>query len=252
MIHDLIYNGKNLRSFGFAIKERPFYSIAERDFELTDIIGGNGAVITDNGGYKNVEFSYAINSIPYWCSEKTEQQLAQEIIDWLYNFDGDYRLLRDTYNNGYFCYAICKTPEKISSVIGKSLDTTVTFSRKPFWYSDLGQQQIISHPENGNKLITKEIFNPESYFSEPYIKVTANAAFSLKVNDITMKVASCNGYLEFDCEAKNVFKDSIHKNDIVSGDYFPTFKPGLNTITVTSNSDSLITKLEIIPRWRRL
>jgi phage-related protein len=249
-MHDFVFDNKSLHSFGFTIKERPEFEIPERDFELVDIAGADGSSISDNLRYKNVERVYTINRNPFWQTEKSNQELINSIIDWLYSFDGSYKILRDTYHKGYFCYAVCQNPTSITSATENLLETTVTFSRKPYWYSDVGQQAI--NYNSGATSATFELFNSENYFSLPYIKVTTEGAFTLTVNDVEMKASSCSKYLEFDSELQNVFKGSTDKNKVISGDYFPKFKVGKNTITVSSTSDNQITSIQIIPRWRRL
>lgn len=249
-MHDFIFNNKSLSSFGFLIKDRPEFEIPERDFELVDISGANGSAIQDNLRFKNVDRVYTINRNPYWLKEKSNQELISSLVDWLYNFDGQYKKLTDTYHKGYFCYAVCKSPTAISNFAGNLLETTVSFSRKPFWYSEEGQKVV--NLTAGDKSATFEIFNSERFSSLPYIKVNTNGAFTLTVNDIVIKANSCSGYLEFDSEIQNVFKDGADMNNVISVDYFPELKPGKNTIKVETNSDNYITTVQVIPRWRRL
>lgn len=250
MAGDLIYNGKSLNSFGFFIKEKPNYTVAGRDFELTPIPGGSGSAITDNGSYNNVDINYTINSMPMLIKHKTGQELAYSLIDWLYNFDGEYRVLRDSYNKGYFCYAICKDPEGIVNSGGKLLDTTVTFSRKPYWYSDAGNHLI--KYERNDISIALSLFNPEKYFSQPYFKIKTNGSFTLQVNDVYVRFSECTEFVEIDSEIQNIFRGPTDMNYSASAEYLPTFRPGINTIYINSTSGNDITSIEILPRWRRL
>ena len=251
MIRNLIFNGKDLLSFGFTFKEKPSRSVAERDLELVEVYGADGAEILDSGGYKNVEEQYTINSIPELNLKRSEQHIVDTLIDWLYS-DGEYKILRDTNNEGRFTYAVFKSPEKIENIAKGLHDTTITFSRKPFWYTDSGQEPIVY--ENNSKSISVSLRNPEAYSSLPLIKVTAKDSFALNVNGTTMKVKSGEGVGEmiFDSEKLMVLRNGIEVSNLISGDYFPISKPGENTITVTSNTSNPITKLEIVPRWRRL
>lgn len=251
IMHDLIYNKTSLNSLGFAIKTKPFYKIAERDFELVSVLGHSGDIIVDNGVYKNVPLSYSVNSIPHRAYAQDSQQLAYQFIDWLSCFDGDYKILRDTYNKGYFCKAICQNVDEISNNLLKYLDTTINFSRQPYWYSDLGQTQINS---SSKELI---INNPEKYSSEPYIKIKGSGCFDVSVNNTIIRIKEdMTDYIEIDTELQSAFKGSVSCNDIVNCDYMPVFTEGQNIIKITPVATGTINPkyngIEIIPRWRRL
>lgn len=249
MKNDLIYNGKHLRSIGFVLKDAPFYFAAERDVTLEDVAGASGAAILDNMGYKNVELSYPVNSIPYWLEHKPTQQIANELIDWMMN-TGNYEILRDPYNQGYFYYAIPKAPERIEVLGNKTLSTTLNFSAKPYKYRDSGLDKTIK--QGPTQSLSCEMRNPEPYASEPYIKVETTGAFSLNVNGTVLKIIDCEGYIEIDSEEKHVYKGKDGKDSSYSGNYLPILKPGNNTITVTSSTNNPIYSLTVIPRWRRL
>ncbi|MBQ7505308.1 MAG: hypothetical protein IJT79_08345 [Ruminococcus sp.] len=253
MMDDLFYNGKNLRSLGFMIKERPFYKSAERNQELSDVLGADGAALLDNGGFKNVELQYKVNSNPFWCNDKTDEQLFRQLTSWLYAEPGEYKILRDTYNPGYFTHAVPISPEQFNNPFKHVLDGTLTFSRKPFWYSDLGQKKLTYNFDTSTAVL--EINNPEPYYAMPYIKVTTGSAFSITTNGDTSKIFKVNGvvsFVEIDCEEMNVYAGSTDFNDSTEGDYLPILKPGRNTLLFESLLDMPFTVIEIIPRWRRL
>lgn len=251
MINDFIYDGKSLKSFGFSIKERPSYLIAERDMEFSEILGGEGSEILDNGGFKNVEINYKINSNPYYNLQKSDDQIAREIVDWLYNYDGKYKILRDTYNPGYFCYAICKNPEVIINPMERLLDTTITFSRKPYWYSDKGKQKVIYSFLPTVLQTDISLLNPEIISSKPYIKVEIVGKGDLRIRGGSSQlIISCEDYVEIDCANENIYKGDEDMNSKTEGDYFPIFKSGLNNIRFDCSAN--ISKITIIPNWRRL
>lgn len=51
-MHNLEYNGTSLRKLGFCIAGTPFYQIASRKFDIVDIYGKDGGIISDNGYYE--------------------------------------------------------------------------------------------------------------------------------------------------------------------------------------------------------
>ena len=253
MINDFSYNGINLRAFGFEIKNEPVYTVAERDKELIESAGADGAELLDNEGFKNVPVDYEVNSDPYLCSEKSNRNLANNLIDWLFSSDNEYRVLRDTYHPGMFTLATPINPQSIECIGKGAVDTTLHFSRKPYWYTDEGQE--VHTYELNDTDVTITIFNPMLYNSKPYIKVTTGSAFELTTNGEAVKkvtIAGVVSYVEIDSEEYNVHAGTTDFNDYTTGNYLPIFKPGENTLRIKSLGDSPITKVEIIPRWRRL
>lgn len=254
-MNDLIYNGRSLQSFGYTIKANPGAEVAERDIEFSETSGGEGAELNDSGGYKNVDRTYEISSFPYWNNGKSTAQLAQELKDWLYSGYDSYKLLRDSFNPGYFCYAVPKAPNPLLFKAQRLIETSITFTRRPYWYSDVGQEEIVK--ENNSDSLTIKINNPEVIPSLPYIKVelsgtatqldlSANPTATWQPITITdTDVAEINSVSE------NIYNGSTDLNGQSFCDYFPFFKPGVNQL-VFSATGANIRKVTIIPNWRRL
>lgn len=250
-MNNLSYNGQSLNEKGFAIKTYPKYKIAERDIEFESIAGLSGDVITDNMRFKNVEMTYEINSIPYLTPYKNPQDVIRDLANWLIS-DGKYKILRDDYNKGYFCKAVCTSIGEISNVLSQYIDTILTFSRQPFWYSDKGQEKI----SFTNEKSTFEILNPELFTSEPLIRIYGKSSLKLTINgslyDITIPASV--KFIDLDTELQSAFSGGLNCNKYVDFDYMPTFIPGKNIISIAkgANSDASFEKMEITPRWRRL
>ena len=132
MRHSFTYNGTDLRTIGFFIATPPKYQIAKRNFDFTSVYGKNGAVITDNGVFDNVEMQFEVNSYPYIVPNESNAELVRAFAEWLTVWDGEYKIFRDTYNPGYFSKAICTGVETIEEVAPLCLSTTINFSRVPF------------------------------------------------------------------------------------------------------------------------
>lgn len=249
---NLNFNGQGLNEKGFAIKAPPPYKVAERDMTFNSVTARDGDIILDNGRYKNVDISYDINSIPHLVPYYDTESLRRELIDWLAPNDGDYKILRDDYNPGYFCKAVCKEIGEIKSSFNKHLDTTITFNRQPYWYSDLGQEQIILSGSG----ITHKIHNPENYTSQPLIRVYGKGSVVLMVNkeNFIINIPTSMEYVDLDTELQAIFNGQVNCSNYVSFDYMPVLKSGDNTIygTAYASSTSVFNKVEIIPRWRRL
>ena len=96
---------------------------------------------------------------------------------------------------------------------------------------------------------TAKITNPEAYASQPYIKITAGSgSVSLYIGSKQYSFNGISSYVEVDSELMSAYKGSTLCNDKVLFTSFPVLEPGDNTIQVSAG----ITKVEIIPRWRRI
>lgn len=257
-MHDLIYNGISLSSFGFCIADKPKYSIAKRNFETTEVVGRNGVILSDKGAYSAVELSYKINSIPYKVPCTDSNNLVRQLAEWLTVWDGDFKILRDTYNEGCFSKAICTGIETLTEITNKCLSTTIKFVRQPFLYSDEGQVKSI-HTTSDDLGVYFSIYNPENYNSLPYIKVYGNGGVCVDINGKTFNILKgFREYIEIDSESQNAFKGTSNYNSYVDCDYMPELLPGKNTIKIYGILDSAsqvtgkCTAVEIVPRWRRL
>lgn len=257
-MHNLIYNNISLNSFGFCIANKPFYSIAKRSFETTEIVGCDGVILSDNGVYSAVEQKYEVNSIPYKVPCTDSNNIVRQFAEWLTVWDGNFKILRDTYNEGYFSKAICKSIEPLTENANKCLSTTINFTRQPFLYSDEGQKKI-TQEANSNFGVSFSIYNPESFKSLPYIKVYGSGKIYVDINGHTFNILKgFSEYIEIDSELQNAFKGFSNYNKYVDCNYMPELIPGKNTIKIYGIYDTAAsetgrcTAVEIIPRWRRL
>ena len=263
-MNNIIYNGQSLRDLGFAVKNHPVHSVADRDLEFASVIGRSGDYIVDNYRYKNVDIPpYEINMLDFDRLQNTDEN-ERRLIDWLMTGDGSYKRFEDSTVPGYFCKAICTNIGEIQrNDINGFLNTSLQFNREPFWYSNEGQNVI----EFEGSRTDFTIINPERYYSEPYIKITpANYSSGigetdLLVNGIAYKFnqlvsnPSVDPFIEIDSEKADVFCGNTDKNTYARFDYFPILQPGENTISIWvrgSSGASIIFDVQIIPRWRRL
>lgn len=245
---DLIYNGRSLNELGFAIKTKPIYTVASRSINFHPILGRSGDVIVDDKRYNNVEMSYSINSIPHLVATESNQELVHALIDWLAPSDGDYKILRDDWNSGYFCKAVCTNISEITQKLFLGLDTTIKFNRMPFWYSDMGQE-----PKIVEDLKKVHIFrNPEVYDAEPLITVYGSGDIDLIINIKYFHLKNVNGSITIDSETGNAYKDGVLHNEVTSFSYPPNFVAGENRVKIVKSADAVFEKAEIIPKWRRL
>lgn len=123
----------------------------------------------------------------------------------------------------------------------------MTFNCKPFKYSFAGQPTIA----DGNPRLT--ITNPTAFDSKPYIKIYGSGTVRLMITPsgqgtTTWVLSDVDEYIEIDSGLMNCFKDTVLKNDTVTGEGFPVLKPGENSIACAGN----VRRVEVVPRWRCL
>lgn len=259
MQHSFEYNGTNLKTLGFYIANAPQYQIAKRNFEFTSVHGKNGGVITDNGVYDNVEMQIEVNSYPYIVPCNGNAELVRAFAEWLTVFDGEYKTYRDTYNPAYFTKAICTNIDTINEIAPLCLSTTVTFSRHPFWYSDLGQE-VIKPKLTSTQTAEIEIYNPENYTAEPQITIinegsTVNA-LTLTVNGgQTLNILGTSyDRIILDSEKQSAYFNNYKNlaNSRISCVKFPKLKSGWNVIKLSATATGAFSAVEIVPNFRRL
>ena len=185
-MNNIIYNGQSLRDLGFAVKNHPVHSVADRDLEFASVIGRSGDYIVDNYRYKNVDIPpYEINMLDFDRLQNTDEN-ERRLIDWLMTGDGSYKRFEDSTVPGYFCKAICTNIGEIQrNDINGFLNTSLQFNREPFWYSNEGQNVI----EFKGSRTDFTIINPERYYSEPYIKI-APANYSSGIGETARLIIS--------------------------------------------------------------
>ena len=61
----------------------------------------------------------------------------------------------------------------------------------------------------------------------------------------TSLISSIDKYIEINSDKTICFKDTALKNETITGEGFPIFKPGITNII----SNDPVNRIEIIPRW---
>ena len=232
----LIYNGVSSVFLGIRIQSKNVYSAPKYDSSLTSIPGRNGDLISPNGRYSNVNISYTC-----YVPAKTIAELSDKITkikNWLYMEPDRYHDLTDSYDFKFKRRAVFNSKLDISDQAMKIGVFTLTFSCFPFRY-------LVSGLEKKSYSKAFSLKNEFSFTSRPYIKVIGKGSGRLIINSKVWQFEKIDSYTECDSETMNFYKDTISKNDTVSGDGFPELKPGINNISFEGG----ITGIEIIPRW---
>lgn len=250
MLHTFEFNSKKLSDIGAVLMENPHYTLSVKELDFTSLPGKSGDIITDKNRFKNSSISYKVSSMPLFCSY-TEQEFVYALSEWLLT-SYDYKILRDTYNPGYFRKAICTDIANPTVEASGVVWTTVTFNCDPFRYSYLGLQSVTFHSNSNFRIENVTFRNPEKWESEPIIEIipSSSAAMSLKINDVSVAVYDTDKTIIIDVPNRNVYDtDGEPCNDLIEAPKLPVLLPGNNEITASGTGGFSV---KITPNWRRL
>lgn len=236
------YNGRSSADFGLHIEKKDVFSAPEYDAEFISIPGRSGDIINPNRRFSNIKVTYTV-----FLARKNAPALADVLRDikgWLYSEPDRYHELTDSYDAEYFRYGVISGNLDIEEQLNKVGSFTVTFNCKPYKYSFAGQKTVAA--DSSELTIT----NPTAFESRPYIKLYGSGTVRLMImpdgqGTTTWVISDVDEYIEIDSELMNCFKDTILKNNTVTGDGFPMLKSGTTTIACAGN----VQRIEVIPRW---
>lgn len=230
------FGGESSADYGIRIESPASISGAERSITLQEVPGRNGALILDDGYYKNLSVSYdtwikcpGIDDRAAW---------ARRLKGWLLSKPGEYRVLYDSYDGNYCRFACYSGGLDISVPTRSVVQQTITFTAKPMAYLRSGLRL--------RKIYRGETFiNPHKFEALPYFKITGNGDVVLYVGEKSWTIRGVEEYVEIDSERMSTYKDTQALNDRKEGTGYPTLPTGRVGITWTGD----ISKVEMMPRW---
>lgn len=239
------YNGRSSADFSLHIEKKDVFSAPEYDAEFISVPGRSGDIINPNRRFSNIKVTYTV-----FLARKNAAALASVLRDikgWLYSESDRYHELSDSYDAEYFRYGVISGSLDIEEQLNKVGSFTVTFNCKPFKYSFAGQKTVAA--DSSELTIT----NPTAFESRPHIKLYGSGTVQLMImpdgqGTTTWLISDVDEYIEIDSELMNCFKDTVLKNDTVTGEGFPVLKPGENSIACAGN----VRRVEVVPRWQCL
>lgn len=235
------YNGQSSADFGLHIESKNVFSAPAFDATFQAIPGRNGDLIISNNRFANASVSFTA-----FVAHRTIQSLAdtlRAIRGWLFAEPDRYHPITDSYDTGFVRYGVIKEGLDIEEQLNRIGSFTVNFSCKPFRYSEAGNESV-SVATSGEVLN-----NPFLFTSRPYLRITGSGEGALTIQSAgsnrTWTFSDIDGYVEADSEQMNFYKDTLLKNDTVTGSGFPLLYPGDNTLSFSGG----ITSLAVTPRW---
>ena len=180
LFKSLVFDGVNSRDYGIYITGDAVFNSPERDVEMIEIPGRNGAYALDKGRFSNIKVSY-----PAGIAGDTEADFREGISAFrnaLASRKG-YKRLEDDYNPDEYRMAVYKSGLEVTPKALKAGEFTITFDCKPQRFLKSGESVITV----GN---SRTITNPTLYNAHPLLSFTASGAGTININNDTISVTN--------------------------------------------------------------
>lgn len=155
------FGGVNSRNYGVYITGEAVFNAPERNVEMIEIPGRNGAYALDKGNFNNIEVTY-----PAGIFADTETDFAEAVSD-LRNFlcsQSGYVRLEDDYNTGEYRLAIYKSGLEVSHEMLIAGEFDIVFECKP--------QRFLTSGETATSVASGgTLSNPTLFDSHPLLEI---------------------------------------------------------------------------------
>lgn len=168
------FDGTNSRAYGVYITGRGVFNAPERNVEMVEIPGRNGAYALDKGNFNNIEVTY-----PAGIFADTEADFAQAVSD-LRNFlcsKNGYCRLEDDYNSGEYRMAIYKSGLEVDHDMLTAGEFNIVFECKPQRWLTSGETAV--SVASGGK-----VTNPTLFEAKPLLEVTGYGTIDIGGSEI--------------------------------------------------------------------
>ena len=230
-MNQITYNGTPLSSYGVYYDSSLSYISPEKDYELVEVLGRDGALAIYNDRFRTVELS-----IP--CYIKS-------------NFITNYRNLMSFLNSqkGYQKLELTQEPNHFRKGLLMALtepDTgqfirdgqfTITFTCMPQRWLKTGENWTTFNADG-------TITNPTLFDAKPIIRIYGSGDVGIGSQTITLTQAG-TAYVDVDCDIMDAYEGSTNMNQYLQVTDFPVLHSGSNGVTLGTG----VTKVEIMPRW---
>lgn len=173
----LVFDGVDSRDYGIYITGDAVFNSPERDVEMIEIPGRNGAYALDKGRFGNIEVSY-----PAGIFGDTEADFREGIRAFrnaLASRKG-YKRLEDDYNPTEYRMAVYKSGLEVTPTALKAGEFTITFDCQPQRFLKSGETAV-SVASGGT------ITNPTLFEASPLLQVWGYG--DIGINDDTITIA---------------------------------------------------------------
>lgn len=232
MVHKFWFDRVCCRDFGIWVSGENTFNAPERDVTLIDVAGRNGALVIDNGRFKNITVSY-----PAFI-EKSFRENTQAAREWLLSKRG-YKRLEDEYNPDIYRMAQFTGPLDFDMrFLNYAGEVELIFNCKP--------QRFLKSGEFPIDLISGQVVFNSWQPASPLFQIVGNGDGQIVVGDSTVTITGMTGNITLDSETQNAYSGLTNMNSRINlAGGFPILNPGSNTIKWSGG----ITGVKITPRW---
>lgn len=228
-----IFGGIDSRDYGLLVAGPETADAPERDVTYIDVPGRSGALLVDNGRFKN-------KTHPYHCSIIHDFERRFEAFKTAMLSRVGYHRLEDTIHPEQFRLASFKGPIRPQTTpYNLAGEFDIEFDCKPQRYLKSGERAIQLAATGGR------IINP-GFPALPLVTVYGSGAGTLSVDGGTVVFKETfSGPIILDCDIQNAYYGDVNKNAEIFAPVFPVLPTGESVITW----DGGVERVEIIPRW---
>lgn len=229
------FNSKKSSDLGLIVEKATINKTPARPYDLQKIPGRAGMLIVNSSidELENVEITYTVG-----CKDISANRDA--IAECLFGAPS-YAKLVDSSETDCYRLAVCTSGQDWDEQILNFGTAKLVFSCKPFRFLTSGDTKT-------TLTAAGQITNPTAYSSLPYIKITGSGNITLSIGGQAFPFLNIGSYIECDSDLQMVYTGASGKSDRANFDTFPELVPGDNTVSWTGT----VSKVEIIPHWRRL
>lgn len=171
------FDGTSSRNYGVYITGEAVFNAPQRDVQMVDIPGRNGAYALDKGNFNNITVKYPASIVA-----DNETDFAEAVSD-LRNFlcsKTGYCRLEDEYNPNEYRMAIYKSGLEVSHDMLTAGEFDITFECKPQRWLKSGESVVTL--TSGN-----DITNPTLFDARPMLEVKGYGSITIG-NDATISI----------------------------------------------------------------
>lgn len=229
------FNSKKSSDLGLIVEKATINKTPARPYDFQKIPGRAGMLIVNSSidELENVEITYTVG-----CKDISANRDA--IAECLFGAPSYVKLI-DSSETDCYRLAICTSGQDWDEQIRNFGTAKLVFSCKPFRFLTSGDTKT-------TLTAAGKITNPTAYSSLPHIKITGSGNITLSIGGQAFPFLNIGSYIECDSDLQMVYTGASGKSDRANFDTFPELVPGDNTVSWTGT----VSKVEIIPHWRRL
>jgi len=229
------FNSKKSSDLGLIVEKATINKTPARPYDLQKIPGRAGMLIVNSNidELENVEITYTVG-----CKDISANRDA--IAECLFGAPL-YAKLADSSDADCYRMAVCTSGQDWDEQILNFGTAKLVFSCKPFRFLTSGDTKT-------TLTAAGQITNPTAYSALPYIKIYGSGNITLSIGGQAFPFLNIGSYIECDSDLQMVYTGASGKSDRANFDTFPELVPGDNTVSWTGT----VSKVEIIPHWRRL